>query len=317
MHRPATPAPDAMTLGAFAVAVVIGAGNFIGVRFSNTELAPFWGAALRFGTAAVIFVVTALLLGKAWPRGRELWATVVYGALTFAVSYALLYWALLQVSAGVATIVLAIVPLATVVLAAAQRLEALRLRGAMGALLAAAGIVWMVTGPQDLVVPIGALVAMLGAAASIAQAMIVGKRISGNHPAVTNAVGMVVGAALLLLLSAVAGEPWVLPRRTEVIVALIYLIVLGSGGLFVLVLLIVRRWTASATSYLFVLFPVVTMVLDAWLTNEPIAAQALTGALLVMAGVWFGALSPGARRAVTPASTVPARRAAREQVPAR
>ena len=302
--RSDTHAPDALALSAFAVAVTLGAGNFIGVRFSNSELAPFWGAGFRFGLAALIFVVTALALRLAWPRGRDLWLTVVYGALSFALFYALMYWALVRVSAGVATVVMAIVPLATLLLAAAQGLERLRLRGTVGALLACAGIVWMVIGPQELVLPISALVAMLGAAASVAQAVIIGKRISGNHPAVTNAVGMVVGVLLLLALSAIAGEAWVLPRQREVIVAVTYLVTLGSGGLFVLVLLIVRRWTASATSYMFVLFPVVTMALDAWLVDEPITAQALTGALLVMAGVWFGALSPGARRSAATESEI-------------
>ncbi len=74
---------------------------------------------------------------------------------------------------------------------------------------------------------------------------------------------------------------------------------LGSVGLFILVLLVVRRWTVSATSYMFVLFPVVTLALAAWLLDEPITGEAVTGAALVMLGVWFGALSPGARRAAS------------------
>jgi drug/metabolite transporter (DMT)-like permease len=317
MHKDAAPTPDGLTLAAFAVAVTLGAGNFVGVRFSNLELAPFWGAALRFGLAAAIFVVTAAVRRLTWPRGRDLWLTVIYGALSFATFYALMYWALVRVSAGVATVVMAVVPLATVLLAAAQRLERLNLRTAAGALLACAGIVWMVTGPVDLVLPVSALVAMLLAAASVAQAVIVGKRISGNHPAVTNAVGMPVGVVLLLALSGIAGETWALPRQPEVIAAVVYLVTLGSGGLFVLVLLVVRRWTASATSYMFVLFPVVTMVLDAWLTGEPVTAQALTGALVVMAGVWVGALSPAARRRpVTPAHRTTAPTIEPERAPA-
>jgi drug/metabolite transporter (DMT)-like permease len=59
--------------------------------------------------------------------------------------------------------------------------------------------------------------------------------------------------------------------------------------------LVARRWTASATSYMFVLFPVVTMVLGALLIEEPITLASTIGALVVMAGVWFG-ISPGSRR---------------------
>lgn len=298
--EPGGRSPDALTIGAFAVAVTLGGGNFLAVRFSNRELAPFWGAGFRFGLAAVLFIGIALALRLRWPRGRQLVLTAVYGTMSFALSYALMYWALVRVTAGVATVVLAIVPLVTLLLAAAQKLERLRPRGLVGAVLALAGIAWMALGPQDVAIPLDALAAMLTASLVIGQSIIVGKRLSGNHPAMTNAVGMAVGAALLLVLSAAAGEPWVLPRAAEVVVAVTYLVTLGSVGLFVLVLLVVRRWTVSATSYMFVLFPVVTMVLGAVLADEPVTPQAVVGAALVMAGVWFGALSPGARRLAAP-----------------
>ncbi len=306
MGPPATSSPDALTLGAFAVAVTLGAGNFLAVRFSNFELPPFWGAGLRFGLAAVLFILIATALRVQWPRGEQLGFTVVYGVLAFALFYALMYWALVRVTAGVATVVMAIVPLATLLLAAMQRLERLQRRSVIGAMLVLAGLTWMAIGPQHVVVPLGALAAMLAAAVCAGQSIILGKRVSANHPAVTNAVGMAVGAVLLLTLSATVGEPWAVPRQPESAWAVLYLVTFGSVGLFVLLLLVVRRWTASATSYMFVLFPVATMVLEAVIAGEPITAQAVTGAALVMAGVWFGALSPAARRSAPPAVVEPA-----------
>jgi drug/metabolite transporter (DMT)-like permease len=283
-------APDAMTLGAFGVAVMLGAGNFLAVRVSNLELPPFWGAGLRFGLAAALFVVIAGALRLPWPRGRQLALTAVYGALSFTVFYALMYWALVRVTAGVATVVLASVPLATLLLATAQGSERLRLRSVTGGLLALGGIAWMTVGLGTAVVPAGALIALLCATLAASQSIIVAKRLAGSHPAMTNAVAMSVGAVLLLALSAVAGERWFLPRETEAALAVVYLVTLGSAGLFVLVLLVVRRWTASATAYMFVLFPVATMALEAVLLGEPVNARTLSGAGLVMVGVWFGAL---------------------------
>ncbi|MGH2603958.1 MAG: DMT family transporter, partial [Dehalococcoidia bacterium] len=235
-------------MGLFVLAVVLGGGNFLAVRFSNRELPPFWGAGLRFGVAALLFVLIAIALRLRWPRGRELWLNVVYGALAFAVFYALMYWALIRVTAGVATIVMAIVPLVTLLMAAAQRLERVRWRGAVGAMLALVGIGWIAVGPQGVALPVTALAAMLAAAASVAQSIILGKRLSANHPVMTNAVGMPVGAVLLLALSVLAGESWALPRQADAAWAVVYLVTLGSVGLFVLVLLVVRRWTVSATS---------------------------------------------------------------------
>lgn len=280
-----------LALAAFSVAVLLGAANFVAVRLSNQELAPFWGAALRFGLAAALFVIIALILRLRWPRGRLLALTAAYGALAFAIPYALMYWALTLATAGSAAVVMAGVPLATLLLAAAQRLEQLSVRTLAGSALALGGIAWMVVGSQGISAPPGAVLAMLGATLAISQGIILGKRLSGNHPAMTNAVAMAIGAGLLTILSASANEIWALPAQPDVTAALAYLVVPGSVGLFVLVLLVVRTWTSSASSYMFVLFPVVTMVLAALLIHEPVTVSAALGAALVMAGAWFGALA--------------------------
>ncbi|MCA1554697.1 MAG: hypothetical protein LC737_09995, partial [Chloroflexi bacterium] len=47
--------PDALTLAAFALIILLGGSNAVAVRFTVAELPPFWGAALRFAPAALIF----------------------------------------------------------------------------------------------------------------------------------------------------------------------------------------------------------------------------------------------------------------------
>ncbi len=292
--------PGGLTLVLFASAVTLGGANFIGVRFSNRELEPFWGAGLRFSIAAVLFIIIASFLKLSVPKGRHLGMNLLYGFLSFALSYALMYWALVRVTAGVATVILAIVPLVTLLLAAAHGMEKLGIRPLVGSLLAIGGIFWMAVGPQEIELPFTSLLAMLVAALALGESVIVSKKVSGYHPVMTNAVGLTTGALILLGFSAVAGEQWVLPNQTEVVWAVAYLATFGSVGLFLLLLLVVRQWTASATSYAFVLFPVVTMLLGAWIADEPINLQGVLGAILVMSGVWFGALSAGARRVPTP-----------------
>jgi drug/metabolite transporter (DMT)-like permease len=225
---------------------------------------------------------------------------MLYGFLSFGLFYALMYWALVRVNAGVATVVMAVVPLVTLLLAAAHGMEKLGLRSMVGSVLAIAGIVWMTLGPQEVILPYTALLAFLAAALTAGESVILSKKVSGNHPAMTNAVAMATGAVVLLVISAVSGDRWALPTEGEVIWSVVYLVTLGSAGLFVVLLLVVRQWTASATSYAFVLFPVSTMLLGAWIADEPITGQGVAGAILVMSGVWFGALSPGARRGSIP-----------------
>lgn len=104
---------------------------------------------------------------------------------------------------------------------------------------------------------------------------------------------MAPGAALLLVLAAIAHEPAVVPVRMETWIALGYL-VLSSAVLFVGFFFIIRRWTASASSYATVLFPIVTFVVGALLGGEAVRGSFIVGAALVVAGVYVGALAPAA-----------------------
>lgn len=295
------------TTALFAVAVTLGGSNFLAVRVSNRELDPFWGAGLRFSMAGLLFLIIALGLRLSWPRGKQLAITIGYGILGISLFYALMYWALVRVTAGVATVVLALVPLVTLLLASAQRLERITRRAVAGSVLALAGIAWMFLGEGDVGLPLGAMLALLGATVCVSQSVIVGKVISANHPAVTNAISLTTGAITLLGLSAITDERWEIPQQPEVRWSLVYLVVLGSAGLFAIVLLVVRRWTASATSYMFVLLPLVTMALGALLLDERVTAHGVVGAVVVMGGAWLGALSPESRRPAPVRNLEPAR----------
>ena len=101
---------------------------------------------------------------------------------------------------------------------------------------------------------------------------------------------MAVGAAILILLSLLFGESLVLPEHGSTWLALAYMVVLGSGPVFVLYLVVVRLWSASRAAYSFVLIPLVTVVLSAWIDDEPVGPALVVGGAMVLAGVYVGAL---------------------------
>ena len=59
------------------------------------------------------------------PRGRALFGSLLYGLFNFAGSFGLTYYGLVQVHAGLGQILLALVPLATLLLAVLWRQERL------------------------------------------------------------------------------------------------------------------------------------------------------------------------------------------------
>ena len=59
-----------------------------------------------------------------------------------------------------------------------------------------------------------------------------------------------------------------------------------------LYLFVLKRWPASVTAFQFVLFPLVAISLGAWLAHEPVTRPLIAGAVLVLVGVYAGAVVP-------------------------
>lgn len=277
-------------LGAFLVGSVFAGGNGIGIRFSNRELDPLWGAGLRFSLAALLFLGLMVVLGLGFPRGRALVGSLIFGLLQFGATYALAYYALVELHAGFGQILLALVPLMTLLLAVAQRQEGLRLAAIAGSVLALGGVVLMSQAPLRESLPLLSVLAALGSALCFAQAAVLVRRIPRVHPVTMNAVGMSAGAVALVAASLLAGETLGLPQRGATWSAIGYLVTFGSMGVFLLYLFVLRRWEASRAAYSFVLIPIVTVALSAWLDDEPIGPGLVIGGALVLAGVYVGAL---------------------------
>lgn len=289
----ATSHGERVALAAFVTYAVLAGGNAVGVRFSNRELAPLWGAGLRFALAAALLVAVMVVLRLAFPWGRALIGSLLYGLFNFAGSFGLTYYGLVEVHAGLGQILLALVPLATLLLAVLWRQERLGAAAVTGTLLALAGVAVISYSPLQQSVPLLSVLAVVGGAICFAQALVLVRRFPPVHPVTMNAIGMTTGAALLLAAALIAGEPIVLPRRPETWAAMAYLVVIGSVVVFLLYLVVLRYWAASRASYGFVIIPFVTLLLSAWLDNERIGAGLALGGLLIVGGVYVGALRPG------------------------
>jgi drug/metabolite transporter (DMT)-like permease len=282
---------DRVALAAFAGNSLLAGGNAVAIRYSNRELDPLWGAFLRFALAAALLLAATAALRLALPRGRAMAGAVLFGALNFGGGFGLIYYALVELHAGFGQILLALVPLATLLLAVLEGQERFRVAAVVGAVVALAGIAVMSRASlRD--VPLLPVAAAVGSALCLAQAAVLVRRFPPVHPVTMNAVAMATGAVLLLVASLLAAEPAELPRRAATWTALAYVVVLGSVVVFLLYLVVLHRWAASRAAYLFVLIPFVTVALSAWLDDEPVGATLVLGGLLVLAGVYVGALRP-------------------------
>lgn len=279
-----------MVLAAFVVFVVFAGANAIGVRFVLREMGPFWSAAIRFAIAGLLLGGYALADRRSMPRGDRLIGTVLFGVFGFGLAYTFLYQALRDAPAGTTMLMLAIVPLLTILLAVMQGIERLRLLALAGAAVACIGILVVSADQLSLDVPLLALALLLAAATCQAESGIVVKRFPPGDPVVANAIGMLIGAGMLAAVALLTNEAFIIPTRPETWAAMGYLIGPGSIAVFVLVLYVLARWTASATSYAFLLFPLVAITLGAVLLQEPVQPSFLAGGAIVLLGVYVGAV---------------------------
>jgi drug/metabolite transporter (DMT)-like permease len=226
------------------------------------------------------------------PKGRALVGAVLFGALTVGFAFLLISWGLVATPASRYQILMATVPLLTIFLSSLHGIEAITRRGLLGSLLAVGGIAFTVGGTTASGLSLPHTVAILVAAAFIAEGGVVIKKFPPNPPVMTNAIAMSVGGLVLGTASLVSGEKWTLPAQTDTWIAFLYLVVFVTVLAFLLYMFVLGKWSASGTSYGFVLVPLVTIVVASTLAGEVITWSFLVGAGLVLAGVLVGALLP-------------------------
>lgn len=285
---------DRLTLIAF-VAMVLGVGgNVVAVRYIAREgaLDPMWAAASRFLVATLLYAVIARAVRAPMPRGQALVGAVLYGAFSIGGFFALVYWGLQEAPAGMAGVFLATSPLLTFVFAIAHGQERFRWDSMIGAAVVVVGSGVVFGAGLDEGIPVLSLLAILGGSACAAEGAVVVKRFPAVHPAARNTIGIGVGTVMLFALMPAFGESVAMPGSATTWWAQAYLVTLGTIGVFGLYLYILSRWTASAVSYEFVAAPIVAIIAGALLFDEAITGAFVIGALLVLAGVYLGAIRP-------------------------
>jgi drug/metabolite transporter (DMT)-like permease len=284
--------PERPILVAFLLFIVVGGGASVAIRMTYAEMAPFWAATSRFALGALALWAFAFFKGIPLPRGRALVGAVLFGTLTVGLAFLLIAWGLVETPASRYQILMATVPLLTIFLSSLHGVEAISRRGVFGSLLAVAGIAFTVGGSTTSGLSLPHTAAILVAAVFIAEGGVLIKKFPPNPPVMTNAIGMTVGGLILGIASLVSGERWTIPTQTDTWIAFLYLVIFVTVVAFLLYMFVLGKWSASGTSYGFVLVPLVTIVVASTLVGEEITWNFVAGAGLVLAGVLVGALLP-------------------------
>lgn len=292
--------PDWRRMPAFAILILTISVAAVIERKLNQQLPPFWLAGTRFALAGLLSAGLVAIQRLSLPRGRALLVAVIFGLIQFGLGYALLYWGLQKLPASLSSMILASVPLFTLLAAVVAGQEKLRIRGLIGALIALGGIAVLIGGQTGGEIPLLNMLAVVGTAICFSVCSVLLKSAPPASSASMSAVSMLVGAPLLLAMSVISGETArglqaLLPADPALWLGQAYLVLAASIGVYFLMLYLLRRWPASSVSYQSVLIPAVTTLLSMWLLDEPITGNLFASGALILAGVYIGALAGGRR----------------------
>ena len=270
---------------AFVSVVVLFGMNYPATRICNRYIPPIYGAGLRFALAAVILLAIVALRRIPLPRGKALRAAILYGAIAYAGAFGCLFFALSLMGAAPVAVLFATAPLFTALFAAAYGVEKLSLRKIVGTGAALVGSAWIYRkGLQIDVKPVAFLLTLCAACCAGLSAVIL-KRAPRSHPLGTNAVASAFGGALLLGIAVAGGFTHARWERPAVL-ALAWVIVLGTVVGFSLVTWLILHWDPTKVNYQGVLSPPVAALSAALVLHEPIQRDLIVGAVAVLAGAW-------------------------------
>lgn len=282
---------DRLGITMFFLTALLGGGTSVAIRFSNAELDPFWGATIRFVASGLLFWLILFLARRPVPDRRTTLVLLLTGFFAVGISFALLYYGLVRLQASLGAVIISLGPLMTFFLAIAHGIEKFRWQSLLGGLIALTGIGIAVRAQAGNDVPLLSVLALITGSAIAAEGNIIMKMYAPkSDPVATNALTISSGVMLLGLLSFLYGESHNLPRLTSTWIAVAYSVIPGSVMVFYMFVWLLGRWSASSTHYTVMLFPIVATIAGSLLANEMITSQFILGAVLVLIGVYVGAL---------------------------
>lgn len=281
---------DLRVILAFLSIYILWGTTFLAIRVAVREVPPLFAAGTR------MFLAGSILFGFMWVRGAARptalqWRNLaLMGSLMFVLDYGLLFWAEKYVPSGIAAVLSATVPLMTISFEMlAFRLQPFRWSLVGAVLLGFCGVGVLLLPDPHQSLPILPCVAILVGTAGWCLGTVLSKKLvlPESRP-VTSGGSMMIGGAVLLLLSGAFGElhPWPHVSRSAAL-ALTYLILFGSVLAFTAYVWLLGRMPASKVASYAYVNPVVAVALGYFAAGEPITTHVVMGAALVLVSVYL------------------------------
>jgi len=299
---PVPPADDRLkAVAAFAALCVIWGSTWLAIKVGLRDLPPISFAGIRFVLAALILYGIVAMRGLRLPWAGRDWRLLAWtGFLSITINYALVFWAELHISSGLAAVLNATIPLFGLPLAhralAAEPMTPHKVGGVVLGVLGLAAVFGAElggNGPLAAWASAGVLVASLAGA----QAGVLVKA-KGTHldPAVLAGVQMALGSVPLLAAgAALEGNPFLLDWTPSAVAALVYLTLVGSVIAFLAYYWLIRHIEVTRVLLIPLITPLVAVGLGVAFLGETVGWGTGLGGAAILGGVGLAVWNGGRR----------------------
>jgi drug/metabolite transporter (DMT)-like permease len=272
---------------AFAAIYVLWGSTYLAIRIAVQLVPPLFAAGVRFFFAGTLLYVVMRFYGRPRPTGKEWTSLLALGSLMFVVTYGAVFWAEKYVPSGLTSVLEATLPLITIALEVfVFRQQRFRWRLLIPIVVGFAGVLLLLLhNPQHIpILPCAAI--LIGGTAWSLGAVLTRSLPLPKSKGITAGAEMMFGGAILLILSASAGEMHPFPHvSAKAAGALLYLVIAGSLlGFSAFVWLLGRMPATRVASHAYV-NPVVAVALGVFFAGEVITTRMLLGTALIVSSV--------------------------------
>ncbi len=272
--------------------VAMWGSSFMFNRIAVASLPPWTVVAGRIGIAALVLTIIVYAVGKRLPPLGRVWVPyAVIALIGNALPFYLITWGQLIVESALAGILMAVMPLATMVLAHfLVSGEHLTRERATGFTLGFAGII-LLMGPAALAgiggeaIRVVSQLAVLGGALCYALQSVLARLILKGDLIVAAAATLLVASAMVVPVALWVDRPWTLAPSGASAAAVLWLGIAPTALATILYFMLIRSAGPSFMSLVNYLSPGVALLLGLWVMGEQPHVYAYFGLALILTGI--------------------------------
>ncbi len=289
MNQPSAPSSPNSHIVLLLILGIIWSSAFLFIKIGVETIPPMTVAAGRIVIATVLLVLYLKLRGERLPPWGRAWGVIFFvGLFGNGLPFTLVAWGEEQIDSSLAAILMAIMPLTTMLLSHVfttdERLNGPRIAGVI---LGLTGVIVLV-GPETLL-RLGddawRQLAVAGGAFCYATAAVAARRLPPLSPASRGAAVMICACLQMLPIALWLDQPWTVTPSFNSTVSVVYL------GLFptaLATIMLFHLLTLRGATYVAMnnyLIPVFGVFLGAFFLGEFVTPQALAALALILTGI--------------------------------